>query len=137
MAATKITIGNGQTARFWTDRWLDDMTPQEIALELFKISIWKKIDLSKRPLQIGNGYRTCASPLTIATPRSFCVWQHLSTKRSSRIVRMKSLGPFVARTTILLDLPINSSSSARLVLITRRLFGIDGRGQDASSSFGP
>jgi hypothetical protein len=40
-AATKITVGNGQTARFWTDSWLNGMTPKEIAPELFKISVRK------------------------------------------------------------------------------------------------
>jgi hypothetical protein len=40
-AATKITIGNGQTANFWTDRWLYDLSPKEIAPELFKISVRK------------------------------------------------------------------------------------------------
>jgi hypothetical protein len=40
-AATKITIGNGQTAKFWTDRWLYDLSPKEIAPELFKISVRK------------------------------------------------------------------------------------------------
>jgi hypothetical protein len=40
-AATKITIGNGQTARFWTDRWLYGAAPQDLAPDLFKISIRK------------------------------------------------------------------------------------------------
>ncbi|KAM0847123.1 hypothetical protein ACQ4PT_055218 [Festuca glaucescens] len=40
-AATKITIGDGQTAKFWTDRWLHEMSPKEIAPEFFKISVRK------------------------------------------------------------------------------------------------
>jgi hypothetical protein len=40
-AATKITVGNGQTARFWTDRWLNGMSPQDLAPQLFKIAIRK------------------------------------------------------------------------------------------------
>jgi hypothetical protein len=40
-AATNITIGNGQTARFWTDRWLHGMSPKDLAPQLFKIAIRK------------------------------------------------------------------------------------------------
>jgi hypothetical protein len=40
-AATRITIGNGQTANFWNDKWLYDLSPKEIAPELFKISVRK------------------------------------------------------------------------------------------------
>jgi hypothetical protein len=40
-AATNITIGDGQTARFWTDRWLYGAAPQDLAPDLFKISIRK------------------------------------------------------------------------------------------------
>jgi hypothetical protein len=40
-AATKITIGNGQTANFWTDKWLYDLSPKEIAPELYKIAVRK------------------------------------------------------------------------------------------------
>jgi hypothetical protein len=40
-AATKITIGNGKTATFWTDRWLKDQAPCSIAPDIFKISVRK------------------------------------------------------------------------------------------------
>ncbi|KAK1607416.1 hypothetical protein QYE76_031089 [Lolium multiflorum] len=40
-AATKITIGDGKTAAFWTDRWLKDQAPCSIAPDIFKISIRK------------------------------------------------------------------------------------------------
>jgi hypothetical protein len=40
-AATNITLGNGQTAKFWTDRWLNGAAPQDLAPDLFKISIRK------------------------------------------------------------------------------------------------
>ncbi|KAK1609205.1 hypothetical protein QYE76_032878 [Lolium multiflorum] len=40
-AATSIKIGNGETAIFWSDRWLFDQTPAEIAPDIFKISIRK------------------------------------------------------------------------------------------------
>jgi hypothetical protein len=40
-AATKITIGNGQTANFWNDKWLHEMSPKEIAPQLYKISVRK------------------------------------------------------------------------------------------------
>jgi hypothetical protein len=40
-AATRITIGNGERATFWTDRWLFDQIPADIAPDIFKISIRK------------------------------------------------------------------------------------------------
>jgi hypothetical protein len=40
-AATTIKIGNGETANFWSDRWLFDQMPAEIAPDVFKISIRK------------------------------------------------------------------------------------------------
>jgi hypothetical protein len=30
-ACTTITVGNGETAWFWTDRWLDGQAPQQLA----------------------------------------------------------------------------------------------------------
>jgi hypothetical protein len=41
-AATKIILGDGKTARFWSDRWLADQVPAEIAPDIFKISARKK-----------------------------------------------------------------------------------------------
>jgi hypothetical protein len=40
-AATKITVGDGKTATFWTDRWLNNQAPCSIAPDIFKISIRK------------------------------------------------------------------------------------------------
>jgi hypothetical protein len=40
-AATKITLGDGSKALFWSDRWLLDQVPAEIAPHIFKISIRK------------------------------------------------------------------------------------------------
>ncbi|KAM0847321.1 hypothetical protein ACQ4PT_055094 [Festuca glaucescens] len=40
-AATKITLGDGSKAMFWSDRWLDDQVPAEVALDIFKISTRK------------------------------------------------------------------------------------------------
>uniref|UniRef100_A0ACD5YC02 Uncharacterized protein n=1 Tax=Avena sativa TaxID=4498 RepID=A0ACD5YC02_AVESA len=37
-AATRITIENGQTTSFWTDRWLGGQAPCEIAPNIYKIS---------------------------------------------------------------------------------------------------
>lgn len=45
-AATKITIGDGKTATFWTDRWLTDQSPCSIAPDIFKISIRKNRTVS-------------------------------------------------------------------------------------------
>jgi hypothetical protein len=46
-AATKITICNGEKATFWTDRWLFDQIPADIAPDIFKISIWKNMTLKE------------------------------------------------------------------------------------------
>jgi hypothetical protein len=40
-AATKIIVGDGKTVRFWSDRWLADQVPAEIAPDIFKISARK------------------------------------------------------------------------------------------------
>jgi hypothetical protein len=40
-AATKISLGDGAKATFWTDRWLFDLIPAEIAPDIFKISVRK------------------------------------------------------------------------------------------------
>jgi hypothetical protein len=41
-AATEITIGDGRQADFWSDRWLQERAPREIAPSLFKIASRKR-----------------------------------------------------------------------------------------------
>jgi hypothetical protein len=31
-------VGNGKTARFWSSKWLEDQTPQQIAPDIFMAS---------------------------------------------------------------------------------------------------
>jgi hypothetical protein len=38
VAATTITVGNGKTARFWSSKWPEDQTPQQIAPDIFMAS---------------------------------------------------------------------------------------------------
>jgi hypothetical protein len=44
-ACTRISIGNGATARFWTDRWLSGMAPAMMAPALYKLAFRKKLSV--------------------------------------------------------------------------------------------
>ena len=37
-AASKVTIGDGATARFWESSWLNGLRPKDIAAKIFEIS---------------------------------------------------------------------------------------------------
>ena len=37
-AATVVSVGNGEKARFWTSPWLDGLRPKDIAPKLFKLA---------------------------------------------------------------------------------------------------
>jgi hypothetical protein len=36
-ASTIVTVGDGKTAKFWHDSWLDDMAPRNLAPHLFEL----------------------------------------------------------------------------------------------------
>lgn len=44
-ACTDISLGNGQRARFWMDRWLQGMAPSSIAPELFVLARQKNLSV--------------------------------------------------------------------------------------------
>jgi hypothetical protein len=46
-ACTKIKIGNGQTASFWKDRWLNGLAPAEVDPLLFDIARRKKLTVAQ------------------------------------------------------------------------------------------
>jgi hypothetical protein len=52
-ACTKITIGNGRTAKFWTDRWLHDSAPSEVAPLVFALARRKNLTVAQA---VANGY---------------------------------------------------------------------------------
>jgi hypothetical protein len=46
-ACTKITIGNGRTAKFWTDRGLHDSAPSEVAPLVFALARRKNLTVAQ------------------------------------------------------------------------------------------
>jgi hypothetical protein len=44
-ACSKITLGNGQNTKFWTDRWLNRSAPEEIAPLVFALARRKNLQL--------------------------------------------------------------------------------------------
>jgi hypothetical protein len=46
-ACTTILIGNGETARFWSDRWLDGEAPQHLAPLCFALATRKKLSVQQ------------------------------------------------------------------------------------------
>jgi hypothetical protein len=50
--ATRVTMHNGQTARFWTDSWLSGSAPALLFPALFQHSKWKNRTMTDA---IGNG----------------------------------------------------------------------------------
>jgi hypothetical protein len=51
-ACTKITLGNGETAIFWTDKWLDGQAPCMLAPMCFTLAARKKLTVKQA---IANG----------------------------------------------------------------------------------
>jgi hypothetical protein len=41
-ACSSITLGNGEKAVFWTDKWLNGESPQSLAPDLFRLTFRKK-----------------------------------------------------------------------------------------------
>lgn len=46
-ACTKISVGNGQLARFWKDRWLNGVAPAEMAPLLFRLTKRKSLSVAE------------------------------------------------------------------------------------------
>jgi hypothetical protein len=46
-ACTRITLGNGETASFWTDRWLNGQAPCSMAPLCFPLAARKKLSVKK------------------------------------------------------------------------------------------
>lgn len=46
-ACTTITIGNGETAKFWADSWLNGQAPMKMAPLLFKLAARKNLSVSE------------------------------------------------------------------------------------------
>lgn len=55
-ASTKVTVGNGETARFWESSWLEGRAPRDLAPNLFKLA-WRKNNTVKDDLQNQNWTR--------------------------------------------------------------------------------
>jgi hypothetical protein len=51
-ACTQISVGNGQTANFWKDIWLNGMAPAELASLLYRLARRKSISVANA---ISNG----------------------------------------------------------------------------------
>jgi hypothetical protein len=45
-ACTKITLGNGQNAKFWTDKWLNGSAPAEVAPLVFALARRKQLSVA-------------------------------------------------------------------------------------------
>jgi hypothetical protein len=41
-ACSSITLGNGEKAVFWTDKWLNGESPQSLAPDFFRLTFRKK-----------------------------------------------------------------------------------------------
>jgi hypothetical protein len=54
-ACTKITIGDGQSANFWNDRWLSGPAPTEMAPLVYRLARGKSLCVVKAIL-MGDGY---------------------------------------------------------------------------------
>lgn len=46
-ACTKITVGKGNIAKFWTSRWLDGAAPAELAPNLFRLTRLKRLTVEQ------------------------------------------------------------------------------------------
>jgi hypothetical protein len=55
-ACTRITLGNGETANFWTDKWLDGQAPCLLAPMCFPLAARKKLTV-KQALANGRWMR--------------------------------------------------------------------------------
>jgi hypothetical protein len=50
-SCTRITIGNGETAKFWTDKWLNGSTPEQLASLCFDLASRKKLTVKQALLE--------------------------------------------------------------------------------------
>jgi hypothetical protein len=62
-ASTTVTIGDGKTAKFWHNSWLDGMAPRNIALHLFDL-ISRKNNSVSRELSREHWIKTLRSRIT-------------------------------------------------------------------------
>jgi hypothetical protein len=69
-ACTKVTLGDGQTVKFWTDRWLGGRSPKKLAPALFCIATRKNFTVA-RGLQDGWWKRGLRRIWTIAEVEEF------------------------------------------------------------------
>lgn len=46
-AATVVSVGNGENAKFWTSPWLDGICPKDIAPKIFEISRKKNCNVQR------------------------------------------------------------------------------------------
>jgi hypothetical protein len=78
-AATVVWLGNGERARFWQDRWLDNTRVEDIAPNLTALVLDRKakVHTVKEGLS-GMWLRDCGSNLPAATLAEFFIlWQVL------------------------------------------------------------
>ena len=47
MPCTKISVGRGDTAKFWTSRWLEGAAPADLAPNLFKLTRLKRLTVDQ------------------------------------------------------------------------------------------
>jgi hypothetical protein len=55
-ACTRITIGEGESARFWTDKWINGTAPEQIVPLCFPLASRKKLTV-KQALSNGRWMR--------------------------------------------------------------------------------
>jgi hypothetical protein len=79
-AATCYVLGNGERARFWSDRWLDGSSVAEIAPNVAKMVSRRRITAcSVREGLAGQWLRDCGPDMDeAALPEFFMLWQRLA-----------------------------------------------------------
>lgn len=55
-ASTRVTVGNGNRARFWESAWLDGKAPRDLAPNLYKLA-WRKRQSVRDDMMNGNWTR--------------------------------------------------------------------------------
>ena len=85
-AATRVTVNNGRTARFWTSSWIDGVSPAAMCPALFKHSKHKKRSVAEG-LGQDNWIRDIQLDLTAALLNEYVTlwveiqnWQHDTTR---------------------------------------------------------